>query len=176
MHENLQGLYSAVDAQVEQVRIRYPWWPCSNHCDSCCHSVFLVSQTEWSYLSEAYRALPKMERIRIRDRARAQVSQINMRTGYIPWAKKVQQVCKERFACPFLEGGSCLVYEHRTFTCRVFGYTLLTQEGKPYACDKVRDAILEHENVQMKNHEAIAKLADGVLFGELKPICAWLEC
>ncbi len=176
MHEEIQGLYSAVGAQVQQVKERYSFWPCSNGCDKCCYSVFLVSETEWSYLLEAYKALPKTERNRIRNRARTQVSRINLKTGYIPWAKKVQQVIGQPFACPFLEDGSCLAYEHRPFTCRVFGYTLLTQEGKPYACDIVRDAILaQGGKVQMKSHEEIAKLAEGVLHGELKPICAWLE-
>ena len=74
--------------------------------------MFAVSH-EFLYLQEyVHRNLSQVVRDRILARAREKVM--------LTMNKSIEEQQKIRAACPFLEEGSCLVYEARPMTCRIY--------------------------------------------------------
>ncbi|MDF1574908.1 MAG: YkgJ family cysteine cluster protein [Bacteroidales bacterium] len=86
---------------------------CRKGCAWCCHQeVFAVSH-EFLYLRDyAGQDLSEEQRDKVLDRARQKT--LLSRNG------SLEEQLKIRVACPFLEAGSCQVYDARPMACRIY--------------------------------------------------------
>lgn len=98
--------------------------------------------------------------------------------GYKSWVAIVKQIGNiSRYPCPLLENDTCVVYDARPSICRLYGYHLLSTQGEAYWCDRVEEAVREHqkeEKVQSILFDWAAERMKEVLVGDVKPIVAWL--
>jgi len=86
---------------------------CKKACAWCCYQEVFAVTHEFLYLQEyVYRNLSQELRDRILAKAREKVM--------LSMNKSVEEQRKIRFACPFLEGDSCLVYKVRPMACRIY--------------------------------------------------------
>ena len=117
LRDAIVQLYVVVDGLLESFlqRLASDGVPadCKKGCSWCCQQqVFAVSH-EFLYLQEyVHRNLSQVVRDRILARAREKVM--------LTMNKSIEEQQKIRAACPFLEEGSCLVYEARPMTCRIY--------------------------------------------------------
>lgn len=86
---------------------------CKKACSwCCCQEVFAVTH-EFLYLKEyVQQHLSGRQREDVLERARKKV----MLTMNLP----VEEQLKLRVACPFLEEGTCMIYEARPMACRIY--------------------------------------------------------
>ena len=86
---------------------------CKKGCAWCCYQEVFAVTHEFLYLRDyMLQKLTEDQRKRILDRAREKVRQsIHL---------AVDEQLKLRTACPFLEDGSCMVYEARPMACRIY--------------------------------------------------------
>ncbi len=176
----VKELYAEIDKRTDELRERYPWWPCSQgpSCSKCCHSLFPARKQEAEYLLEGYNSLTEWQKSNIRQRARKAINRLAKRIDTSNWTVVIGKLHKEDYCCPFLEGGVCLVYEYRPSICRMFGYTAFAETGGMYSCQKVIDSVRSHlakgARVQARGFERIAEMMKG-LTGPAKPIVAWID-
>lgn len=86
---------------------------CKMGCAWCCYQEVFAVTHEFLYLQDyALMHLTEKQREGILERARKKV----MLTLNLP----VEEQLKVRAACPFLEEGSCMVYEARPMGCRIY--------------------------------------------------------
>ena len=86
---------------------------CKKACSWCCYQEVFAVTHEFLYLKEfVLKHLPEKKREQVLEKAREKV----MLTMNLP----VEEQLKVRAACPFLEDGSCLVYEARPMACRIY--------------------------------------------------------
>jgi len=84
---------------------RHPEWPCRRGCDECCRRLarpLELTGAEWARVEEGLAGLSAEARGRVLERAR--------------------RLAGPPFACPFLEEGACLIYDHRPIACRTYGF------------------------------------------------------
>lgn len=100
--------FDRLSAFEQAVLRRYPEELTCNHgCNDCCRQVLSLRAVEAAYLLEGARELlPEA------------VSLV--------WKSLSEP---EQDVCPLLQGGECLVYEHRPAVCRTHGLPMLRREG-----------------------------------------------
>jgi len=84
---------------------QHPDWPCRRGCDECCRHLarpLELTGAEWARVEEGLAGLAEEARARVLDR--------------------VRQLAGPPYACPFLEAGACLIYDHRPIACRTYGF------------------------------------------------------
>lgn len=178
MFTKLEALYSDIAFHTDQVRTRFNWWPCRENCDLCCHfSLFHVSEVEALYMMQAVDSLGKFRKRAIRDKARSEVSKVHQKAGYNSWITITKDHGTDECVCPLLDDGMCIVYDKRPVLCRAFGYFLFANDGQSYWCERVADSLVKHkdEKPQAKRFEMLEERMKGVLWGQVKPIVAWLD-
>jgi len=86
---------------------------CQKTCAWCCYQEVFAVTHEFFFLRDyTLEHLTERQRKGILERAREKV----MLTIHLP----VEEQLKVRAACPFLEEGSCMVYEARPMACRIY--------------------------------------------------------
>ncbi len=179
----LAELYERIERLTSPVYARYDWWPCEINCsDSCCHrSAFLVSATEFVFITESMLEMTRDERRAIFARAHSELSRFHQRVGYGAWKDLCSLHNQHELTCPLFDqaGGKCMIYEARPLVCRIYGAVALTDGRKrPYGCRKVAGAmtkaITEGTDVVLPDFAVVEKMMAGVLVAPLKPLAAWL--
>lgn len=117
MDEAIRALYSAIDELLEAFlqRAGAEGQPvsCKKGCAWCCHQEVFAITHEFLYLNEyVQKHLSEVERDDVLVRAQEKVK-ISMNLS-------VEEQLKIRSACPFLQSGSCMVYEARPMACRIY--------------------------------------------------------
>ena len=117
MGEAIRALYSAIDELLEAFlqRAGAEGQPvsCRKGCAWCCYQEVFAITHEFLYLNEyVNKSLSEADRITVLERAREKVK--------ISMNLKVEEQLKIRSACPFLDSGTCMVYEARPMACRIY--------------------------------------------------------
>lgn len=117
MGEAIKALYSAVDELLEAFlqRAGAEGQPvsCNLGCAWCCYQEVFAITHEFLYLNEyVNKSLSEADRISVLERAREKVK--------ISMNLTVEEQLKVRSACPFLDSGTCMVYEARPMACRIY--------------------------------------------------------
>ncbi|MCK4989456.1 MAG: YkgJ family cysteine cluster protein [Bacteroidales bacterium] len=117
MGEAIKALYSAVDELLEAFlqRAGAEGKPvsCIKGCAWCCYQEVFAITHEFLYLNEyVNKSLSEADRISVLERAREKVK--------ISMNLTVEEQLKVRSACPFLDSGTCMVYEARPMACRIY--------------------------------------------------------
>lgn len=103
-----------VEQMMEEVsKAVAPHTPCKKGCSSCCYMAVAITSREAGVISKAY-GIPMEKALPVYDQARL---------------VKKYVACK----CPFLEHGSCQIYEHRPSACRGF----FNLSSFPELCDVI---------------------------------------
>lgn len=115
--EAIRALYAAIDELLEAFlqRAGAEGQPvsCKKGCAWCCHQEVFAVTHEFLYLNEfVEKHMTVAEQNAVLERAREKVK--------ISMNKSVEEQLKIRSACPFLESGSCMVYEARPMACRIY--------------------------------------------------------
>lgn len=115
--EAIRALYAAIDELLEAFlqRAGAEGQPvsCKKGCAWCCHQEVFAVTHEFLYLNEfVEKHMTVAEQNAVLERAREKVK--------ISMNKSVEEQLKLRSACPFLESGSCMVYEARPMACRIY--------------------------------------------------------
>jgi Fe-S-cluster containining protein len=115
--EAISALYSAIDelleAFLQRAAAENQPVSCKLGCAWCCHQEVFAISHEFLYLNEyVQRHLSEAHRERVLERAREKVK--------LTMNKSVEEQLRIRSACPFLESGSCMVYEARPMACRIY--------------------------------------------------------
>lgn len=115
--EAIRALYSAIDQLLEAFLQRADAEnqpiSCKKGCAWCCHQEVFAITHEFLYLHEYVKShLSEAERKRVLERAREKVK--------LTMNKALEEQLKIRSACPFLDSGSCMVYEARPMACRIY--------------------------------------------------------
>lgn len=111
---------------------------CRRGCDDCCHQLFQISELEAAEISRGVAGLPQNVQRELRSRAEKYIEQrveLIARRGFVEsWGALHGPGL--RLACPALENGACLLYEHRPLICRKFGIPLWNPDrpGRVHAC------------------------------------------
>ena len=117
MEEAIRALYAAMDELLEAFLQRAgaegQAVECKKGCAWCCHQEVFAVTHEFLYLSEyVQKKLSPEKQQRILNRAREKVGQ--------SMNKSVEEQLLIRVACPFLDSGSCQVYDARPMSCRIY--------------------------------------------------------
>jgi len=117
MGEAIRALYSAVDELLEAFlqRAGAEGQPvsCNLGCAWCCYQEVFAITHEFLFLNEyVNKSLSEADRIAVLERAREKVK--------ISMNLTVEEQLKVRSACPFLDSGTCMVYEARPMACRIY--------------------------------------------------------
>jgi Fe-S-cluster containining protein len=112
---------------------------CRAGCSDCCHQLFQITEIEAAEVSRGMAALPDGLRNAVSSRAK----------GYLDKRQRIVSSTGEpeawgslpppgtRLACPALQDGKCLIYDHRPLICRKFGMPLWNPDRpeRVYACE-----------------------------------------
>ncbi|KAA9129682.1 YkgJ family cysteine cluster protein [Marinihelvus fidelis] len=116
----LETLYTLMDELFQTV---LPLTPCRNRCSSCCHYEVNITEIEIAHIEIHSK----------RKRSKVVGPKVNFHGT----------------ACPFLENGSCSIYEARPFTCRK--HLALTKSN--FWCDPVRSNLEKFPLIQFSGFE-----------------------
>ncbi|MEW6351359.1 MAG: hypothetical protein AB1646_20090 [Thermodesulfobacteriota bacterium] len=104
---------------------------CAQGCDECCAVYFDLSLVEAFFLSGMCRDhITAEQRDKVLERAQALVSEFaaareiidgTAQTGTIPLETIEDEIAKLKIECPLRNDGSCVLYEYRPITCRLYG-------------------------------------------------------
>jgi Fe-S-cluster containining protein len=136
MEEAIRALYAAMDelleAFLQRAEAEGQAVECKKGCAWCCHQEVFAVTHEFLYLNEyVQKKLSPDKQQRILNRAREKVGQ--------SMNKSVEEQLQIRVACPFLDSGSCQVYEARPMACRIYLSASATSCKKEHdLCDKWR--------------------------------------
>jgi hypothetical protein len=113
----IAGLYGAVDELLESflARTAYEGSPaqCKKGCAWCCYQEVFAVTHEFLYLYEfVLEYFTEQEQERVLERAREKT--------FLSLNLPEEQLLKIREACPFLEKGSCMIYQVRPMACRIY--------------------------------------------------------
>jgi len=112
---------------------------CRPGCSDCCGQLFQITEIEAGEVSRGFHNLPGSLQDRLRSRAAQytlQREELLASLGEIEcWGSLPPPGA--RLACPALEDGVCLIYEHRPLICRKFGIPLWNPDtpGRVHACE-----------------------------------------
>ena len=117
MGEAIKALYSAIDELLEAFlqRAGAEGQPvsCNLGCAWCCYQEVFAITHEFLFLNEyVNKSLSAADRFTVLERAREKVK--------ISMNLTVEEQLKIRSACPFLDSGTCMVYEARPMACRIY--------------------------------------------------------
>lgn len=117
MSEAIRALYAAMDelleAFLERASSEGQAVECKKGCSWCCHQEVYAVTHEFLYLNEYVRkklSPEEQERILVKSREKVGLSM----------NKSVEEQLQIRAACPFLDSGSCQIYEARPMACRIY--------------------------------------------------------
>lgn len=114
-----QSMASAYDQTAEKISLS-----CTGCSDNCCDSYFLHhTYSEWAYLWEGLKDLPKEQLDRVIQRAQDYISQSRL---------VLARGERPQLMCPLNKGGLCSLYSHRLMICRTHGVpaTLTSPDGR----------------------------------------------
>lgn len=112
---------------------------CGKGCTDCCHHIFQITEIEAAYVSLGVKTLPEALRKRLVERARLHLpkrQKLMSAHGRIEaWGTLPEP--DMRLACPALENGVCVIYDHRPLVCRKFGIPIYNPDNpdRIYACE-----------------------------------------
>lgn len=117
MEEAIRGLYAAIDelleAFLERARAEGQPVECKKGCAWCCHQEVFAVTHEFLYLNEyVQQKLSPAQQENILEKARKKVG--------LTLNKSMEEQLQVRAACPFLDSGSCQVYDARPMACRIY--------------------------------------------------------
>jgi Fe-S-cluster containining protein len=115
-------LQAEVEVRCGAVRESQLEWLCRAGCDLCCRSLPRIPEAtaeEWRLVDEGLQRLPAA----IRREVDSRIGTIESRSA--------------PFTCPFLSGGTCLVYEQRPIACRTYGFYV--ERGVGLYCGDIHD-------------------------------------
>jgi len=117
MEEAIRGLYRAIDelleAFQERARAEGQAVECKKGCAWCCHQAVFAVTHEFLHLNEYVQGkLSREQQDNILKKAREKAG--------LTLNKSVEEQLQVRAACPFLDSGSCQVYEARPMACRIY--------------------------------------------------------
>lgn len=124
------------------------WLACRPGCTPCCHGVFAINALDAARLREG------LEQLRAANPEAAEAVETRARLWWAEWSRDfpgdaatgvlgTSEAEQERFedygndaACPALdpESGTCVVYDGRPMTCRVFGPPVRMGAGDALGC------------------------------------------
>ena len=120
-------------------------------CGECCRHGPRVYMTEYLHI---YRAMKNMSHDKF-----SQIVKKTIRYGFL-------SLVDTSLTCPFLEGGKCIIYDHRAFNCRTWGHS--SEEEYYFYIKKARKE-LESERDFWLNHFEI-QIPDSIVHGH-KTFC-----
>lgn len=145
--EDYKSILQDLNGKCEETQKGLPVIPCPNKCFDCCKQIFPLNFIEAYYLSVGFHQLPRNQRRTLQQQAEKNlnllaefessifncfntaISEVNHRqklyTGYL---NQIQT------NCPFLDEGSCSVYEFRNHSCRAHGYSYDFSSSEIVAC------------------------------------------
>ncbi len=136
---------ASANAAFDEVRERFPdEVNCALMCDDCCRVLFDLHLIEALALKQALTyALPEEARekgLKRAEDALASVRAIRDHLGLTslvgpPDERLLEEMSKQRYDCPLLEDGLCVLYDFRPVTCRVYGVVNEVQ-GKGVVCPR----------------------------------------
>lgn len=166
-----EALAAEADALFNHVRETHPHRAtCARGCDDCCHAMFDLSLAEAMYLNKAFaESVPYgrersdiLSRAADLDRKTARVKRDmykDSKAGKSP-EEIMAQAARTRIACPLLDDqGSCLLYDRRPITCRLYGIPL-NIAGKGHVCGKT--AFSQGEAFPAVNMNAVHDRLEGL--------------
>jgi Fe-S-cluster containining protein len=133
-----QGAFEAIEEQFPREVT------CTEGCDDCCRVLFDLHLIEALALRQALiHALDEDAQERVLKKAGealAAVMAIRDHLGLTsmvgpPDERLLEEMSKQRYDCPLLESGLCLLYDFRPVTCRVYGVVTEVQ-GRGTACPR----------------------------------------
>lgn len=164
-------------AAFEAVQDRFPQEvTCIEGCDDCCRVLFDLHLIEALALRQALiHTLGEEEVERVLERAGAALAAVMAIREHLgltslvgpPDEALLEEMSRQRYDCPLLDDGLCLLYEFRPVTCRVYGVVTEVQ-GRGTACP--RSGFKKGETYPtVKLDEMNRRLADisRRLFGEI---------
>jgi len=108
-----QSVDQLLDSFLERTAQEGAGADCKHGCAWCCHQEVFAITHEFLYLHDfALRKLSQKEREGILERAREKV--------ILTMNKSLEEQLCVRYACPFLNEGSCMAYEARPMACRIY--------------------------------------------------------
>jgi Fe-S-cluster containining protein len=112
---------------------------CRAGCSDCCSQLFQITEIEAAEVSRGAAELDPALRDQLKTKAAAYLEErdcLVSATGE-PEAWGSLPPPGARLPCPALEGGECVIYEHRPLICRKFGMPLWNPDrpGRVYACE-----------------------------------------
>lgn len=133
---NYERLAAEAEAVFQHVATTHPdCATCHEGCSDCCHAVFDLSLVEAMYINNVFQArFPHgrqrsqiLEKASLCDRklTRAKREMFQAEKNGTSAGQIMQKASGLRMACPLLdENNSCLLYEARPITCRLYGIPL----------------------------------------------------
>jgi Fe-S-cluster containining protein len=106
---------------------------CKRGCFECCSSGFFdITLLDALHLRAAIENIPAPVRERILARAHEQLDILEKKKAFSrrnPLLKSLADIDRvsrrsAKVACPALENGACMIYDHRPHICRIFGPTV----------------------------------------------------
>lgn len=140
-----EALRAKADAAFARVKDASGLVTCQPGCSDCCHALFDLSLIEALYVNRRFNELFQgNDRAAILDRAdladretyRIKRQAFRMSQEGVDASAILEEMAKARVRCPLLaDDDSCLMYEHRPITCRLYGAPTAI-EGEPRVCPK----------------------------------------
>ncbi len=178
----LRRLYHLIDEVVQQHESATSSLPCHKGCSNCCLRTFNIGPLEFVEIQQGVTQLPQETIDKICETARVQYRYLldnypdTVRAkhgGEISWGqlrhKLLQTQVHEQLdlPCPFLDQGTCSIYNHRPWICRVWGIFSFPLEP----CNHIN---ARHRQYQLPiTQDLHIDLALGVTYVG-KPITVWL--
>ena len=128
-----EQLRNDADRIFQQVSAQFPnCVKCIKGCDSCCYALFDLSLVEAMYINQAFKdrfdygpiRSKILEKAADTDRKLTKIKRdlFKKEKNGLPQAEIMQEAASLRMQCPLLaENQSCLLYNDRPITCRVYG-------------------------------------------------------
>lgn len=139
----LQKIYSLM---TDLVKAAEPYVACSKGCSACCKMNVMISQIEANFIEKETGVKP------------AQVT-----NGFLHPQDKFIGV-----PCPFLEDGSCSIYDVRPFACRKH----LSFDTSPYWCDPARTLTVGFPMLEFSGAQDafldVTRLKTGGVFADIR--------
>ncbi|MFH1148808.1 MAG: YkgJ family cysteine cluster protein [Pseudomonadota bacterium] len=117
-------LLSSADNAFRRMQEEYPdCVRCRINCSDCCHAFFELFQIEAVYLNYHFiDSLKRKERRETTRKAEKLLVEIEeIKSSFSEPRHLARKIAGSRVRCPLLNKGSCLLYEYRPITCRLYG-------------------------------------------------------
>lgn len=100
---------------------------CKRGCSMCCSQMFSISLIEAAYISRSVKAMPEIERDRLRSAARDYLNAAGRMTASAEQDDGEATITPRpglRLPCPALKDDACTIYKARPLICRKWGVPL----------------------------------------------------